>query len=150
MPPEPMPNTPSSKATTFSPQPRSNPVLITLASRWWEAVDESRSSGASPPPANTANVYSFPRLDYPLLLAATLWANRAFMRKKRVVPTQLRSFICASVLRRLAIHNSARVGPTTPLSVTRAGVRLVAIGKGVKRAFPDGEFHQHPGALRPI
>ena len=31
------------------------------------------------------------------------------MRKKRVVPTQLRSFICASVLRRLAIQNGARV-----------------------------------------
>jgi hypothetical protein len=33
-----MPNTPSSKATTFSPQPRSNPVLITLASRSWDLI----------------------------------------------------------------------------------------------------------------
>jgi len=34
----------------------------------------------------------------------------------------------------------ARVGPTTPLYGTRAGVRLAAIGKGVICAPPWGEF----------
>ena len=44
-----------------------------------------------------------------------------------------------------------RVGPTTPLSVTRAGVRLAAIGKGVRRASLLGANSLiAPGALRPI
>ena len=38
-----------------------------------------------------------------------------------------------------------RFGPTTPQSGTRAGVRLAAIGKVVKRASPWGGFRERPG-----
>ena len=39
----------------------------------------------------------------------------------------------------------ARFGPTRPLCVTRSGVRLAAIGKGVRRASHSGEFHDRQG-----
>ena len=41
----------------------------------------------------------------------------------------------------------ARFGPTTPQSGTRAGVRLAAIGKGVKSASYWGRIPSSPWAL---
>ena len=56
-----------------------------------------------------------------------------------------RSAEAADRTRLLFADRDLPFGPTTPQSGTRAGVRLTAIGKVVRRASPGGGFRGRPG-----